>query len=249
MRTTTFLIFYLIAVAISTGCATATYHDKMKSVSSEVKEFAEFDGRYRLYKGVYSDKTVAKGGRVYYQAQFSGALDGSGRFLNVLVPVEYGYDPVIFESATEIENGRRAYLAVERYCCMDDYREIFDPSYSLSTENDAGKMRSVLKKYFPDLKESGSGVMLIHLSFTNVNYFSMITRLWRPDAENGKIAENAFLLNADYSKLDVKWSKRSRAVSVLAKGGYLFTAVADIVTSPVQLIGVIIYFAAGGAVR
>lgn len=249
MRKLCIMILFPIAVACFTGCVTISYHDSMKGVSSGVKEFTEFDGTFKLYRGLYSDKTVSRNGREYYETQFDGVLEGTGRYLNVLVPVKYGYDPVVFESSASISGDRPAFLAVERYCCMDDYKEIYDPSYSLGMGKDAEKMKGVLKKYFPGLENSGGGVMFISLSFTNVNYFSLITSLWRPGEEVDKRIENTFLLNAEYSKLDVRWVNRSRVMSALSKGGYVFTAAADIITSPIQLIGVLIYMAAGGGVR
>jgi hypothetical protein len=221
----------------------------MKGISSEVKEFREIDGSFKLYRGLYSDKTVSRNGREYYEAQFDGVLEGAGRYLNVLVPVNYGYDPVVFESSASLSGERPAFLALERYCCIDDYKEIYDPSYSMGMEKDAEKMKGVLKKYFPGLENSGGGVMFISLSLYNVNYFSLITSHWRPGEDVKKRVENSFLLNAEYSRLEVRWGSRSRVMSILSKGGYIFTAAADIITSPVQLLGVIIYVSAGGAVR
>lgn len=249
MRKLCVMLLFSAAAAFFTGCVTTSYHDSMKGFSSGVKEFSGFEGNFKLYRGFYSDKKVSSGGREYYEVQFGGVLDGAGRYLNVLVPVQYGYDPVVYESSSALSGDRPAFLAVERYCCMDDYKEIYNPSYSIGMEKDADKMKSVLKKYFPELGNAEGGVMFISLSFSNVNYFSLISALWKPDEDVNERIENSFLLNAEYSRLEVRWVNRSRVMSVLSKGGYVFTAAADIITSPIQLAGVLIYMAAGGGVR
>lgn len=245
-----FLAAAVTAVLVNAaGCATVTYHEKFKYVSSERNEFRDFDEKYKLYRGTFSPVEVTRGNMKYHELQFSGVLEGSGRLLNILVPVAGGTDPVIYESGKEIKDGKTAYLFLERTCCTDEYAEIIDPIQSRRIENDAELMKRIIREKFPESEGSTSPVIICRLVFSNVYYYDLIYQVWRPYPGGTPLYDSGYYLQQQYSTIDVKWKERSRVKTAAVKAGYVFPVILDVVTSPVQLIAVLIYFAAGGAVR
>lgn len=249
MRSSLLSLFAALFILNTAGCATATYHDRFKNVSSERNEFVESDGKYTVHRGILSPVEVARGGMKYHELQFKDILAGKGRYLNILIPMQYGSDPVIFESHTEIRTGKTAYLFFERTCCMDDYREILDPIQSRKLENDAELMKKIIHEKFPESEGSDSPVIFCHLVFSNVFNYDLIYQVWRPYPGATPLFDSGYYLQQPYSTIDVKWEERSVAGTVAVKAGYVLPVLVDVVTSPIQLVGVIIYFAAGGAVR
>ena len=202
-----------------------------------------------IYKGNLSSDAAVKDNKKYYELQFQGVLGGEGRFLNILLPYDNTGKPLIFESAAEITNGKPAYLFLVRSCCTDEYREIFDPVTSREIEKDAARMKKYLSEKFPgSAGRDMSPVIFCELSFTNVKYFSLVYKIWKPYGGE-PFSEPGFLLEEPYSSIKVNWEQRSRIKYCLVKAGYILPVLADIATSPIQLVGVIIYFAAGGAAR
>lgn len=237
------------AVINLAACATATYHDRFRSAGNERNEFRDFDEKYRVYKGTLSADAAVKDNREYYELQFSGVLGGEGRFLNILLPYDNTGKPLIYESTVEIKNGKPAYLFLVRSCCTDEYREILDPITSREIEKDPDRMKKYIAEKFPGSSgKEMSPVVFCELSFTNVNYFSLIYKVWKPYGGQPYCGQG-FLLEEPYSSIKVKWEQRSRIKYCLVKAGYILPVLADIATSPIQLVGVIIYFAAGGAAR
>lgn len=231
------------------GCATATYHDRFKNVSSERNEFIDPEENYTLHRGTLSPVEIVRGGRKYHELQFKDILAGRGRYLNILIPVQYGSDPVIFESHTEISTGKPAYIFFERSCCMEDYREILDPIQSRKVENDPELMKKIIREKFPESAGSNSPVIFCHLVFSNVYNYDLIYQVWRPYPGGTPLFDSGYYLQKPYSTIDVKWGERSIPGTVAVKAGYVFPVALDVVTSPVQLLAVLVYFAAGGAVR
>ena len=232
-----------------TGCATVTYHDKFKTVSSERNEFSDFDEKYILYKGTLSPVEVTRNGLKYNELQFRDVLAGNGRFLNILIPVKSGTDPVIYEASAEIKTGKTAYLFFERSCCTDEYREVLDPVNSREVENDSELMKKIIREKFAESAGSDSPVFICRMVFSNVYNYDLIYQVWRPYPGGTPLFDSGYYLQQPYSTIDVKWRERSRVKTAAVKAGYVLPVALDIVTSPIQLVGVIIYFAAGGAVR
>lgn len=245
------LITFLIMFALLnfTGCATTTYHDRFKTVSSERHEFEDLEENYKLYRGVLSADKIVRDNRKYYRVQFRDILAGEGRLLDILISEEYGVNPVIYETAEEIKNGRPAYIVLVRMCCDEGHNEIFDPVTSREIEKSADTMNKVLQKKFPESADTDSPVIFCRLSFYNIYHYSLEYNIWKPRNAAPPFSECGFYLDAQYSTLDVKWRRRSRVKTAAVKAGYILPVAVDIITSPVQLICIAAYFAAGGAVR
>ena len=231
------------------GCATISYHDHFKYANSERNEFAGFNGKYKLYRGILLPEVVERNGIEYHELQFRDVLAGSGRYLNILVPVREGSDPVIYETPSEIKAGKTAYLFVERMCCTDDYKEILDPLHSRDVEKDPELMKRIIREQFPESEGSASPVIFCSLVFSNVFHYDLMYQVWRPYPGGTPLYESGFYLQKPYSTIDVNWDERSIAGAVAVKAGYIFPVALDIVTSPVQLVAVLVYVAAGGAAR
>lgn len=242
----------ILFIVTTTGCATVTYHDRFGKSGNEMAEFDDFNGKYRIYQGYITDDNLVRGGKQYYHLQFKGVLAGEGRTLNILIPYvfEYGVEPVLYETGNMQTEGKKAYLVLVRYCCPEDYSGIFDPIPSRETEKSSSAMKQYLALKFPGvLSEDKWPVIFCELSLTNVKKFNLIYKRWNPSSSGKDIAVYGSALEVPYSRMDIKWEKRSQVINIMTKAGYIFPVVFDIVTSPIQLIGLIIYFAAGGAVK
>ena len=79
--------------------------------------------------------------------------------------------------------------------------------------------------------------------------FSLIWISWNRNPDGSAFVEWNFRPELPYSLMELEWRERSRALFVLTRAGYVLPVLGDIATSPFQLIGVVIYFAAGGAVK
>ncbi len=137
-----------------------------------------------------------------------------------------------------------------RTCCPEEFSGVFDPLKSRETEKNNILMKEYLSLKFPEsLPEQQWPVLFCELSMTNIKTYNIVYKKWNPVSSDKEIAIYGSALEVPYSRMDVKWKKRSVAKNILIKAGYVFPVVIDIVTSPVQLVAVIIYFAAGGAVK
>ena len=250
MRMFFYSTMFSVLIMMLSGCATITYHEKFSNAGNEMAEFNDFDEKYRLYKGTVADENLMRHGKRYYHLQFSGVLAGTERILNILIPHEYGTEPEIFETAGTISGGEKTYLLVVRICCPDEYNRIFDPIESRETEKNSILMKKYLAQKFPgSSSENRWPVIFCELSLTNIKTYNLIYKKWNPVSPDGIISSHGSSLNVSYSKMEIRWEKRSIVKNAIIKAGYIFPVIADIVTSPVQLICFIIYFLSGGAVK
>ena len=245
-----FSVVTLAVIIVLPGCATITYHERFGNAGNEMAEFIDFDEKYRICKGAVTDENFIRHDKKYYHLQFNGALAGTGRIINILIPHEYGSEPEIFETEGTIPEGKKTYLVVVRICCPEEYNRIFDPIDSRETEKNGLLMKKYLAQKFPESSSEDSWpVIFCELSLTNVKTYNLIYKKWDPVSRDGNFSSYGSSLNVSYSRMDLKWEKRSSVKNVMIKAGYIFPVIADIVTSPVQLICFIIYFISGGAVK
>lgn len=244
------LIILTVSVMTAAGCAIITYHEKFGRAGDEMAEFNEFNEKYRICKGTVADDSFIRNGKQFYHLQFNGVLAGQGRILNILIPHDDGAEPEIFETWGTPAEGRKTYIMVVRLCCPDDHKEIFDPLTSREIEKSSVLMKQYLLLKFPEsLSEDQWPVIFCELSLTNVKTYNLVYKKWNPVPSGKDIAGYGAALEVPYSKMDLKWCRRSMAGNIIIKAGYILPVIIDIVTSPVQLIGFIIYFFAGGAVK
>ncbi len=225
-------------------CATITYHEKLGDRGREVREFENIDSGEKAYQGTAEERSVING-RTYYHLQFEGPLAGNGRYLDIFVPHEYNGKLVITESDKKLAGEKKAFLLVERSCCSEGYKDVFE-RYNVTAI--PGPVQDIKRIFHADVTAKDSPVVFIKLSFTNVKKFYAHHVIWELKGA-GAVASGGFHMEQPYSMIGVRWKQRNPAVIGLIKVGYIAPVIADIISSPVQLIGVIIYFAMGGAVK
>lgn len=227
-------------------CATISYHERMSSYGRESREFEDVLSSDKVYQGVAVEEAVIKN-KKYYHLQFEGPLAGAGRYLDIYLPVDYDKEKMIItETSTKLSGMKKAFLLVEHYCCSEGYKDIFE-NYNEKAVTDPAV---VIKNNFQaDVAEKDFPVFFLNLTFSNVKKFGAQYVIWSLKEGGGAAVTVGFHLDQPYSLIDVRWKKRNPFVLGLIKVGYIAPVIADIISSPIQLIGVIIYFAMGGAVK
>jgi len=244
------VILPVLLISSFSRCATITYHEKFGRAGDEMAEFNDFNEKHKMFKGSVIDENHSYKGKKFYQLQFSGPLAGTGRLLTILIPHDYKTDPEIYETSGSLPEGKKAYLLVVRNCCSEEYHGVFDPLQSRETEKNIVLMKKYLMLKFPESSSRDQWpVVFCELSLANVKTYNLIYKKWNPVASDKDISVYGSALEVPYSKMGLKWEERSRVKNVMIKAGYIFPVIIDIVTSPVQLAGFIIYYAAGGAVK
>lgn len=238
------MILFLLCMGF-TRCATITYHEKLGDLGREIREFENIDSRDKSYQGTAEERAVIKN-RIYYHLQFEGPLAGAGRYLDICIPYDYNDKIIIKETSTRMTGTKKAFLLVERYCCSEGYKDIFEQYNAKEVAAPAQVIKSIFNanvtvKDFP--------VFFIKLTFSNVKQFYAQHQIWRLKGDGKAGVDQGFHMELPYSLIRVRWKDRNPAVIGLIKIGYIAPVLADIISSPIQLIGVIIYFAMGGAVK
>ncbi|MCU0849330.1 MAG: hypothetical protein MUD12_15720 [Spirochaetes bacterium] len=244
------VISVMLAVLVfQCGCATISYHRYMGTSYEPTREFRDFAENNRLYTGTLVSENAAYRGKECYHIQFEGVLEGNGRYLEIYLPRDGQADAAILETDKKLDGKKISFLIIERSCCADNYRELFDPIPMRETEKNPSLLFNYVKnKFGRSVSAADLPVIFCKLSFSNVFQYSVIYTVWETGAAGASYRWNSSL-EQPYSNIEVGWGKRSRAVYVLSRAGYVFTALFDVATSPIQLIGVAVYFAMGGAVK
>jgi len=249
MKIRTVIPVMLAVLVFQSGCATISYDRYMGTSYEPTKEFRDFDEKNKYYAGTLVSEKTSFRGKECYHLQFEGVLEGPGRYLNLYLPRDGRSDAAILETDRKLDGKKISFLIVERTCCADNYKELFDPIPMRETEKNPSILYDYVKnKFGRSVSAADLPVIFCQLSFTNVLKYSVIYTVWETGAAGASYRWNSSL-DQPYSNIEVNWGKRSRVVYILSRTGYVFTALFDIATSPIQLIGVAVYFAMGGAVK
>ena len=257
---------------VLTGCITAAYKKSNVEYSHAYREFnmAGASGE-RVYKGTYEGVREIDGGKYHY-LQFDGLLKGQGRFLDVLLPLKgvqtraekLGPDGrfhetdtfitrpgnVIFrESSTAVNGTRPAYLIFVRTALYS--MEPFYALHNLRAGQESDPV-AIMKQHFKyDIRDPKYPLALVKLNFS-LNYkYSTRSLVWDsgPDGKTRVSCEGIDLDSYDGPRLAVQWKERNKLVYGLRQAGYAGTIIADVVTSPVQLVMLVLTGLAGPGVR
>ena len=239
------LLIIALALPGHIRCATITYHEKMGDRGREIWEFENIDSREKSYQGTAEERAIIKN-KTYYHLQFEGPLAGAGRYLDIYIPYEYNEKIIIKETSTRITGTKKAFLLVERYCCSEGYKDIFE---QYNAKEVTAPARVIKKNFNADVGPKDFPAFFVKLTFSNVKQFYAQHQIWRLREDGKAGVDQGFHMDLPYSLIDVRWKERNPAVIGLIKIGYVAPVLADIISSPIQLIGVIIYFAMGGAVK
>jgi len=261
----------LIAFALS-GCITASYHTATVEFGHAYREFdRDHRAATRMYTGTMAGRCDING-EGFHRFQFAGILKGAGRYLDVLVPerermtpaYETGPDGIlreskrlikrsglirIRESATPAPPGPPAYLAFTTMSTMTMKtftalmnQEVGKPSDPISFLNEHFSF-AVVRAEYP--------LAIIHLDFS-LNYsYSARAVIWGAPADGSSLVICTGIAVGPYTDphFDIAWKERSRIVYAARMAGYVGTVIADVVTSPVQLVMTILTALTGPGVR
>lgn len=261
-----------VLLILLTGCITAAYNKSNVEFSHVYREFnmASVQGE-RVFKGLYEGVRDVEGEKYHY-LQFDGLLKGEGRYLDVMLPLKgrqtraekIGPDGrfhetdtlvtspgnVIFrESSSAVNGARPAYLVFQASSStnMDSFYALFNLKAGRESDPVA-----IMKQHFRyDIGEAKYPLALVKLDFT-LNYsYSARSLVWDrgPGGKTRVTCEGIDLDKYDGPRLDVEWKERSRVVYGLRLAGYAGTVIADVVTSPVQLVMMLLKGLAGPPVR
>lgn len=262
----------IFTALIFSGCITASYHRSNVAYRNAHREFnTASSSSVTVYRGRWGGIREIKGEKYHY-LQFEGILKGNGRYLDVTLPVKgrltraekLGPDglfhetdtwitrpgDVIFrESSKAVVGAHPAYLIFQMYSAPN-----MDAFYALHNQK-AGQESdpaAIMQNHFHyGIKDPKFPLALVKLDFTlNYNY-SARSLVWDRD-KDGKtrvICEGIDVDSYDGPRLAVEWKERSRLVYGLRQAGYAGTVIADVVTSPVQLVMLLLTGLAGPGVR
>jgi hypothetical protein len=255
-----------------TGCITAAYKKSNVEYSHVYREFnmAGVSGE-RVYKGTYEGVREIDGGKYHY-LQFDGLLKGQGRFLDVMLPLKgrltraeklgpdgrfHETDTLITrpglvsirESSIPIAGTHPAYLIFKTTSSgnMDSFYALFN----LKTGHESDPVELMKRHFKYDINAPVYPLAALELNFV-LNYsYSTRAIVWDrdPDGKTRVACEGIDVGNYDGPRLAVEWKERNKLVYGLRQFGYAGTVIADVVTSPVQLVMLVLTGLAGPGVR
>ena len=266
-----FIYLILCIPLLLGGCITSSYHKSNEEYRSARREFNPVpETSYRVVKGICTGKREMDG-ETYYHLQFQALLKGDGRYLDVMIPVkprmvntsEVGPDgnlrdtgrlmkspgAVLFrESVTAAAGGTPVYLVFR--VSMDNRRDFQDLFMDQQTGK-AGDPGALFQRNNYLLKEAQYPLVLAVLDFSNIFTYSANAIVWEKGADGKPFVACTGLDYGPYDAagLGIAWKERSRMIYLLRHGGYAGTVIADVVTSPVQLVMYILTALSGPGVR
>lgn len=226
------LSLVVLAVLVSSGCLTTKNSKAIQHYRSAVNEFDRrlTDGKnYRVLKG---ELTVQPGKSTL---QFGDVLLGANRWLNV----ESTFEGIRFyETSERMPTGHTVYLIQQNACCLEDaaFRQIL-----FLKPGDNVSAAEILQKHFQYnvVASEGPSAVLV-MDFTNIYSFGGMLAYWR---EGRQVTSFAQAPATDYEIVmrDIAWRERSRLNLAAMYAWYGITVPIDIVTSPLQLLGLLAY--------
>ena len=226
------LSLVVLVVLVSSGCLTTKNSKAIQHYRSAVNEFDRrlTDGKnYRVLKG---ELTVQPGKSTL---QFGDVLLGANRWLNVESTVE---GIRFYETSERMPTGYAVYLIQQNACCLEDaaFRQIL-----FLKPGDNVSAAEILQKHFQYnvVASEGPSAVLV-MDFTNIYSFGGMLAYWR---EGRQVTSFAQAPATDYEIVmrDIAWRERSRLNLAAMYAWYGITVPIDIVTSPLQLLGLLAY--------
>jgi len=267
-----FRVFFLAVVVVSTGCITSSYHRSNEEYGHVHREFtAGLAQGHQVIIGTREGYREIEGEKYHYM-RFGGILKGEGRYLDVVLPVKERATPAeslgkdglfhetggtimrpgyltIRESSSSVKPGNPAYCVFQR-CGTSD----MDAFYALFNQRKGmiSDPVEIMKKHFMvDISGPVYPLVVVRLDFSNTGKYTAraLVREKAPDGKTVVACEGVDIDGYEGPRLGVKWKVRNRPVYVLRQFGYIGTIIADVATSPVQLVMLVLTGLAGPGVR
>jgi hypothetical protein len=268
---------YLIILLSCAGCITASYQRSNDAYSHSRREFTpQFNNNTMIIKGQWAEEVDYRGGRCR-RLQFDNVLKGDGRFFDVMIPLEayrmkgyhgtwpYGRNesedlpvhqglPFFTESDRKTNGGHPAYLILHDPTHVDT--ELFNAFFNLKVGGTADP-NGLMKKHFNYvITDAAYPLAVVKLEIQGQDRYREHDRfgahavLWdrTPDGKTVITAYSSVSDEFHGDHMDIRWKERNKPLFVIRQAGYVGTAIADIITSPVQLVWMVLS-AMGGGVR
>jgi hypothetical protein len=253
------------------GCITSSYHKSNNEYSHLKREFdTSFKSSYMIFKGVYAGKRKHHG-KMHHYLQFEGLLKGKGRCLDVLISLEGKLKPavevgpdgrfrktgrvlkrpgdvIILESEKRLTGKYPAYIIFQIYTSLD---QKINRSFYNQKVGQVSDPAVLLKDFNYKIRKPQYPFALVHLDFSNIDKYTADALVWERDSA-GKQVVSSVSVNIDKydgALIAVEWRVRDKLLYGVRQAGYVGTVVADVITSPVQLVMLILEALAGPGVR
>lgn len=238
-RTSNLLVLAAVAATtLAPGCITravgnitAAYHESNEKRGDVEREFRQHLGTV-VYKGVWAGEQEFRGARCHH-LQFANLLKGRDRYLDVLISATG--EVFLIESPKRLAGSRPAYLILQATAPMDS-----DGFYALF-EQQVGKESApaaILAEHFDyEVTERRYPFAIVKLDFASTDQYTSTGIVWEL-REGRSIVDLKSLTYEPYDgpHLRIAWKVRNCPGYQLRKVGYVGTVLADIVTSPVQIV-------------
>jgi hypothetical protein len=238
------IVLFILPLMLPISCITSEYHKSNKHYTHVHREFQHFKGKYRIYEGEYNGQ-LERDNKKYYHVHFSGVLKGDNRYLNLYLPSDILGKSIIFDSQMQGSGRKCAYLLFQRACCINDH--LYKILLYLK-EGEVSDPVKIMKKHLNyELKTRDYPIVLCTLDFSNIFNYSIIFIVWeKSSAGIPFVSKKVIIPGKKYDfNMRITWQERSRTMYAIRMVGYVGTVAADIITSPIQLIAIIVYAVIG----
>ncbi len=266
------LILVLISFIAFSGCITSNYHKSNQRYKNARREFRIPKGKsVAIFKGLWAGEETIDG-KVFYRLLFNGVLKGKNRYLHIMVQkapqmrstyrvgqsghleatgkrVEMPGLVIVRESEFHRSGPISAYLVL-RFSAIQNMKAF----YAIFNQKRGEKSSpvAIMKTYYNyTIPKEKYPLALVYLDFSNIFKYSINAVIWKMN-DGGKpvVSCNGTEIDKyDGPHMIIDWKVRKKLFYALRQAGYIGTVIGDIVTSPVQLIMLILEMQVGPVVR
>ncbi len=232
------ILFSCLMISILPGCMATRELAKHNYFYKDFKkEFDNFSGVSKMYQGYFIDSKNING-KQYKTYCFNTVLDGKGRSLQMDVPMDFSYYPLITEKQENKTTENIAFLLVKAHMdmeCLDITEKLFFPT------NPVPQSPDIVLDSIPEKEKirTQDSITVLMIDFGNVYHRTISEICWKKQQNGSFLAERRTFFeetSTEYQKPKLKWKIRSRVIYALRHLGYILTVSIDIVTFPIQLI-------------
>jgi hypothetical protein len=245
---------FTLSIMLCTGCITSSLSRSNMEYLNVKREFTlGLQRDCKVYRGVWGG-TREIHGETCRLFQFPGVLKGEGRLLEVLVPLKETASPeggrrelksarvrdgelYFGESPAGIDGGHPAYLLVQVLDRFDNNSSSGAlAGQKIGTRSDPV---ALLKEQFgQEISDPRYPLVLVSLDAKGTDEYRARCLVWDRIDDGVAVVTYAGTDRDRYNgpRMGIGWRERSRPVYALRRAGYAGTILADIATSPAQLV-------------